>query len=158
MALKVDIFLLLEVGIGVLALANIILVWYFYITNKRINTLLENGKIKEFKSIILAQNAKNNDLEEKLGEAFLKIKILENIAKKTIQKTSVVRFDPFKGMSGKQSFVVAFLDDENTGFVISSLFVKESNRVFAKAIKNGKSEYLLSEEEKKAIEKAITRK
>ena len=54
-------------------------------------------------------------------------------------------------MGGNQSFVIALLDDKNNGFVISSLFIKEGNRVYAKAVKDGKSDYLLSNEEKEAI-------
>ena len=52
-------------------------------------------------------------------------------------------------------FVVAMLDDKNNGFVISSLFGKDGNRVFAKPVKAGKSEYLLSKEELEALEQAM---
>ena len=58
-------------------------------------------------------------------------------------------------MGGNQSFVIALLDAENNGFVISSLFVKEASRVYAKTIKKGKSDYSLSKEEQEAIAKAI---
>ena len=47
------------------------------------------------------------------------------------------------------------LDEKNNGFVISSLFVQDGNRVYAKAIKDGNSEHTLSNEEKEAINKAI---
>ena len=103
----------------------------------------------------MAQGAKNKELDKKLEEAFLKIKILENLSRLAIQKTGVVRFNPFNEMGGNQSFVIALLDDRNNGFVISSLFIKEGNRVYAKAIKNGKSTHVLSNEEKEAIQKAI---
>jgi len=58
-------------------------------------------------------------------------------------------------MGGNQSFVIALLDDKNNGFVISSLFIKEGNRVYAKAVKDGKSDHLLSDEEKEAINRAM---
>jgi hypothetical protein len=61
-------------------------------------------------------------------------------------------------MGGNQSFVIALLDDKNNGFVISSLFVKEGNRVYAKAIREGKSDYLLSKEEVEAINRAVNAK
>ena len=139
----------------VLALINAVLVLYFYKVHKKIDNLLENGKIKSFKDIFLRQKDRNSELEGMIKDAFLKIKNLEDISKTTIQKTGVVRFNPFNEMGGNQSFVIALLDGKNNGFVISSLFVKEGNRVYAKSIKQGKSDYLLSEEEKKAIEKAI---
>ena len=47
------------------------------------------------------------------------------------------------------------LDGENNGFVISSLFIKEGNRVYTKEVKDGKSEHKLSKEETEAIKIAI---
>jgi len=156
MTLETDNFLLLSgIAILILVLINVFLIWYFYRTNRKIDRLLEKGKIKDFKSILLSQSEKNKDLEQKLDDIFLKIKDLKDISEKTIQKTGVVRFNPFNDIGGNQSFVIALLDDKNNGFVISSLFVKEGNRVYAKAIRDGKSDHLLSEEEKEAINRAM---
>ena len=58
-------------------------------------------------------------------------------------------------MGGNQSFVIALLDEENNGFVITSLFIKEGSRVYTKAIKAGKSDHVLSKEELEAVNKAI---
>jgi len=156
---KITAFLVSSASLAiVLTILNALLLLYFYKTNKKLDRLLEKGKIKDFKSILLSQTEKNDELEKKLKEAFSKIKKLENISEKTIQKTGVVRFNPFNEMGGNQSFVIALLDNENSGFVISSLFVKEGNRVYAKAIRDGKSDHLLSDEEKEAIERAIRSK
>jgi len=138
----------------ILVLINAFLLRYFLKTNKKIDTLLEKGKIKDFKDIFLSQKEKNDDLEVKIKQAFLEIENLNSILGKTIQKTGIVRFNPFNGIGGNQSFAIALLDEKNNGFIISSLFTQEGNRVYAKAIKNGKSEHSLSEEEKEAIEKA----
>lgn len=150
------IFLIIS-AIAILALIviNVILLWNFYLTKKKIDKLLEKGNVKDFKDIFLSQKDKNDNLEKKIGEAFMEIKNLNDICKTTIQKVGVVRFDPFNEMGGKQSFAVALMDAENNGFVISSLFVQEGNRVYAKALKQGKSDYVLSKEELEAIGKAI---
>lgn len=71
-----------------------------------------------------------------------------------LQKVGVVRFNPFKDTGSNQSFSIALLDGNDNGVVITSLYMKEENRVFAKPIKGGKSEYLLTEEEKRAIKLA----
>ena len=76
----------------------------------------------------------------------------------SIQKFGMVRFNPFQSIGGNQSFSVAFLDENDDGIVITSLYSNEGNRVYGKPIKNGQSEYLLSEEEKKAIEYAKRKK
>ena len=75
-----------------------------------------------------------------------------------IQKLGIVRFNPFKEIGGNQSFSIALLDGNDDGIVITSLYTKEGNRVYGKPIKNGKSEYLLSEDEKEAIEYAKRKK
>ena len=141
----------------ILVVINVFLFIYSRRANKLVDEILEKGKIKDFRDIFLAQKEKNDDLEKQLKEAFLKIENLEKISEKTIQKIGVVRFDPFGSPAGKQSFAVAVLDDKNNGFIISSLFVNESNRVFAKPVKDGKSEHTLSGEEIEAINKALGR-
>ena len=73
----------------------------------------------------------------------------------SLQKVGIVRFNPFKETGGDQSFSVAVLDADNNGFVITSHYGRESNRVYAKPINNGASSYSLSKEEQEAINKAI---
>ena len=155
MLISTIIFLFLGAMVLILVAINGFLLWYFYQTNKKIDKLLEKGKIKDFKDIFFLQKEKIGDLEEESKNAFLKIKNLENICETTIQKTGVVRFNPFSDMGGNQSFVIALLDNKNNGFLISSLFTRDGSRVYAKAIKDGKSEHLLSGEEIEVLDKAI---
>jgi len=89
---------------------------------------------------------------KKISEELEKLK-KEN--KFSIQRIGLVRFNPFSELGGNQSFSVALLDGNNNGFVITSLYTREGNRIYAKPISDGKSQYLLSREEKEAIDKAI---
>ncbi len=139
----------------VLVAVNLFLLRTFRQTNEKLDKLLEKGKIKEFKDIFLSQKEKAEGLEEKINEAFLKIKNIEDICETTIRKIGVVRYNPFNDVGGNQSFVIAMLDDKNNGFIISSLFVKDSSRVYSKTVKQGKSDYVLSDEEVEAINRAI---
>jgi len=97
-----------------------------------------------------------------LKEDFEKIsKELENLKEEnkfSVQKVGIVRFNPFKDVGGNQSFSICLLDGEDDGLVITSLYTKEGNRVYGKPIKAGLSEYLLSGEEKEAIEYAKRKK
>lgn len=83
-------------------------------------------------------------ISEKLGE----------ISSKSITKIGVVRFNPFGDTGGDQSFSIALLNSRNDGIVISSLHGRGGTRIYSKPIKQGTSEYNLTNEEKKAIEKA----
>jgi hypothetical protein len=94
-------------------------------------------------------------LEKRVKENCRKLEILEKKSKFNFQKIGLVRYNPFSDVGGNQSFSLALLDANNNGMVLTGLFGREGNRVYGKPIKNGESEYSLSEEEKKAIEKAI---
>ena len=98
------------------------------------------------------------DLEKGFARISKELEDIKLQGKLSIQKIGVVRFNPFKEVGGDQSFSIALLDANNDGVVITSLYTREGNRVYGKPIKNGKSEYSLSEEEKTAIEKAIEQK
>lgn len=98
--------------------------------------------------------SKLQDINIKLEKFEKGLEVLKEKNKNTFQKMAILRFNPFNEMGGNQSFSLAILDENNNGIVITSLFAKEGNRVYGKPIKNGLSEYPLSEEEKKVIEKA----
>ena len=76
----------------------------------------------------------------------------------SVQKVGMIRFNPFQEVGGDQSFSVALLDGKDDGVVITSHYTRTDNRIYGKPVKAGKSEYLLSEEEKRAIEKAQSAK
>ncbi len=138
----------------IMTVLNIVLLVKLSRVNKNIDNLLDQGKIKSFKSIFLGQKEKNEDIEDRIEKIILRIKKLEEISEITIRKIGVVRFNPFSNLGGDQSFVIAMLDNKNNGFLISSLFVEDSNRVYAKFIKDGKSDRKLSKEEVEAINRA----
>ena len=81
---------------------------------------------------------------------------VEKRVKKSVQAVQTIRFNPFKGngSGGNQSFATAFLNEENNGVVISSLYSREHVSVYSKPIKSGNSEYELSGEEKEALSEA----
>ena len=80
---------------------------------------------------------------------------LKQEGKKAVSKVGIVRFNPFRETGGDQSFCVALLDGNNNGVVVTSYYGREANRVYAKPIQGGSSEYQLAKEEQEAIEKAM---
>lgn len=71
-----------------------------------------------------------------------------------IQKIGIVRFNPFKEIGGDHSFSLALLDGKDTGVVLTGIHTRERTRIYTKQIKNGKCEFELSAEEKRALIKA----
>jgi hypothetical protein len=72
-----------------------------------------------------------------------------------IAYTSLVRYDAYGEMSGRQSSTLALLDTHRTGVVVSSILHREQARVYVKHIHHGESEHELSPEEHEAIESAM---
>ena len=94
-------------------------------------------------------------LEKSHSELVQELADFKEKNKKSLQKRGIIRFNPFGEVGGDQSFSIALLDANKDGFVITSHYARESNRVYAKPIKGGESEYKLSEEEKKVITEAL---
>jgi hypothetical protein len=92
-----------------------------------------------------------NQLKKEFEKVLKEFEELKEREKFNIQKVGIVRFNPFKDVGGNQSFSIALLDGKDDGVVITSLYLKEGNRVFAKPVKEGKSQFNLSKEEISAI-------
>lgn len=72
-----------------------------------------------------------------------------------IQKIGLIRFNPFRDTGGDQSFILALVDGQDTGVVISGLYSRSGTRWYAKKVVQGNSvDHELSEEEKKALKEA----
>jgi len=116
-----------------------------------INIFNKNGKEPESLKEVLARF---NDLKKQFQKISEELEIMKKENKFSVQKVGVLRYNPFFGQGGDQSFTVALLDANNDGVVMTSIYSREGNRIYAKPIKNSQSEYALSAEEKKAIKKA----
>lgn len=73
-----------------------------------------------------------------------------------LQKFHLIRYDAFDDMGGRLSFSAALLDDHGDGLVITSINGRTETRTYAKPVKNLSSEHNLSDEERAAIEGAVT--
>ena len=81
-----------------------------------------------------------------------KLTKLESGLPNNLKKVGLVRFNPFRQLGGNQSFSLALLDEDSNGVVLSALHSKDSTRVYAKPVVDGKeADYTLSDEEKEAV-------
>lgn len=68
-----------------------------------------------------------------------------------LQNVKLVRYDAFDAMGGKMSYSLLLTDANNKGIILTSIYGREESRSFAKDIDNGKSSYVLSDEEKQLL-------
>jgi hypothetical protein len=121
---------------------------------KRLDMFLKKGD-SSFDKVLDQLVESDKKRKKEIEQVLQRIERLENIAKISIQKIGLVRYNFVKGMGGDQSFSLALLDEQSSGLVITSLYLKKENRIFAKPVTFGKSEHTLSPEEKEAVQKAI---
>lgn len=83
------------------------------------------------------------------------VKLKENLLV-TYQKVGVVKYDAFKEMGGKLSFVMVLLDKNNNGILLNSVHSsREGCYTYLKEIIKGESFLELSEDERKALNQAL---
>jgi len=119
----------------------------------------KNGKSLEGSLHNLKENYEETSRFQTEIETYLKS--VESRLHKSIQGVGVVRFNPFAENSGNQSFATAFVDEDGSGVIFSSIYARERMSIFAKPISQFASEYELTTEEKDALsraQKALTEK
>src|SRR3989344_9520313 len=129
-----------------------IVVFRLYLAATKISGDGKKDSVMALLNQVLAHELKNEKTLDHLIASYDKI---NKDGQSHIQKIGLVRFNPFKDTGGDQSFILALVDAENTGVVISSLHTRTGTRWYAKGIVRGKGmEYELSAEEEKALKGA----
>ena len=93
-------------------------------------------------------------IARQLEDVAARTAVLEGAQRRAFQRVGLVRYNPFEETGGNQSFALALLDAGGDGWVLSSLHARSGTRVYAKAIKGGRSDAGLSAEETTAIAQA----
>jgi uncharacterized protein DUF4446 len=73
-----------------------------------------------------------------------------------IAHRALVRYDAYNELSGRQSVSIALLDGARSGVVLSCIHHRDQARVYAKQVREGRSELELSPEEEQAVQLALT--
>jgi hypothetical protein len=137
------------IGIWLLVLSILTLFVFSFI--KRLTKVAKEADIRKLLDRILVGEKINSEDITKLKS---EVNRLTDEGMGHIQKVGLVRFNPFKEIGGDHSSTLSILDGRDNGVVITVLHTRDRTRVYSKEIKNGKCEFELSEEEKKALLKA----
>ncbi|KKR62471.1 hypothetical protein A2643_01930 [Candidatus Nomurabacteria bacterium RIFCSPHIGHO2_01_FULL_39_220] len=149
MDIKLQIVFFVSTAISILIGA----IWVFT-TEKRLKRFFLGKKAKDLEDTIVSLEQDIVDLKSAKASIQKEVAVINTKLKKSICGLETVRFNPFPDQGSNQSFAIGMLNEDGDGVVFSSLYSRERMSVFAKPIKNNKSEYELSAEEKEALEKA----
>jgi len=149
---NISLFETIAVFLALLALVLIVVLYFRVSRLSRFQKKFFSGRsAADLEEIIVQQQT----LIEKAGRDIKKLaqvnKVLAELQQSSIHRIGVVRFNPFGDIGGDNSFALALLDGHGNGVVISSLYGRESQRIFVKSIVAGQSKSPLTEEEKQAI-------
>lgn len=96
----------------------------------------------------LSEHERGNTITKK------EIASLEAKIKTHLQTLTLKRFNPFGDTGGDQSFLLAILDGNKDGIVITSLHSRENTRFYVKSVKGGVGlDHPLSTDEQKIIKR-----
>ncbi len=148
-------FILAFAGILILLGWNIFLQFQYLSLRQRLAAIFRGGKSKDLEGVLAEQIKRLRESREDIKDIREFTFYLEKMAISGLQKISVSRFNSFQDTRGNQSFSICLLDAKNSGVILSSLFTRDGNRVFAKNIINGKPEHPLIKEEEKTLKEAV---
>lgn len=149
MNIKLEVFFFVLIAI-IMAVAA---AWIFS-TEKRLKRFFIGKKAKDLEDTIISLQNDIAILKKAKENAEKEITTINSKLRKSIRGLETIRFNPFPDQGGKQSFAIGILNEDGDGVVLSSLYSRERMSVFAKPIKNSKSEYELSAEEKEVLQKS----
>lgn len=152
MNIKLEVIFFVLVGI----LAIIYAIWMFN-TEHRLKRFFLGKKGKDLEDSIEAILESVETLKKAKESAETELALINSKLKKSVRGLETIRFNPFPDQGSNQSFAIGMLNEDGDGVVLSSLYSRDRMSVFAKPIKNKKSEYELTTEEKEALKKATVK-
>lgn len=145
----------LVVIIAALLALDIFLIVLFFLLNAKIRNIFKGTGSLDLERVLLYLQGRDEMSQKEIEILKKRLGVVEEEFPKDIRRVGLVRYNPFSDAGGDQSFALALLDEHKDGVVISSLYGREMNRVYAKRIEKGQSaKHQLTEEEKQAISEA----
>ncbi len=146
--------LVLAVITVILLTTTIILLVKVGALTKKYNAFMKGSDGVTLESTILTRFKEIDMLKEESKYTTEKLNIACETLVTAYQKIGIVKYDAFKEMGGKLSFSLCMLDDENNGFILTSMHTREGCYTYVKEIIKGESFVVLATEERRALEEA----
>ena len=150
--------MVLIVGFSILSLVLLIVVIICIVKlNKlyrRYDMFMRGKDAETLEDTIMDIMDEMEELQEKDRSSKDAMKQLSRQIKSSFQKFGYVKYNAFKGMGGNLSFVIAMLDNNNSGFILDVVHSREGCYIYLKEVEKGATE-VLGGEEQEALEQAL---
>lgn len=116
--------------------------------------MMQGADGQSIEQMMLGRIREIEELKQAVADLQAKHQSLSYDSLNHLQRMGLIRFNAFDNTGSDLSFALAMTDAARNGFVLSGIYGREESRVYAKPIVDGESTYMLTKEEKQALQAA----
>ncbi len=147
---------ILLIVVVLLLVTTIIIINKMNVISRKYYTIMSGKKGADLEKIIRIRFKEMDQVKANAKRVTKEHKYIKSHMSNCYSKMGLIKYDAFEEMAGELSFVLALLNDDNSGVTINAMHSRQGCYIYAKEIIKGESYIPLSDEEIKAIEKAKT--
>lgn len=153
---------LLFIAMAIMTVLIVICFIMIAINSSKISTIMDYSEDGDIIGALKDYYNKIDDLSKtvnSMSDAVLMSRLTncENDSNISLKKIGIVNFDAFDDVTGKLSFSLAILNNNNDGIILTSLYGHNSCNTYLREVVSGETPIKLLDEEKSALEKAKSR-
>lgn len=150
---------LLFIALAIMMVLIIICFILNAVNSSKISTLMDYSDEGDIISALKDYYDKVDDLSKTVNDTsdavlLSRLAECENGSDISLKKTAVVNFDAFDDVKGNLSFALAILNNNNDGFILTSLYGHNSCNTYVREITGGEASVKLLDEETQALSEA----
>ncbi|MBO4280728.1 MAG: DUF4446 family protein [Lachnospiraceae bacterium] len=135
---------------------NMVMVFKYNQIKDRYRDFMRGSSGKSLEERFLVRFKQIDTLNDRLDDTIDRVKLLEDARDTSFKKIAIHRYDAFAEMGGKLSYSLCLLNDDNDGFIMTSMHNREGCYTYVKEVIKGNTFVILSEEERQVLEEAQT--
>ncbi len=153
---------LLFIALAIMMILIVICFIMIAVNSSKISTIMDYSEDGDIIGALKDYYDKVDDLSKTVNDAsdavlMSRLTNCENDSNISIKKIGIVNFDAFDDVTGKLSFSLAMLNNNNDGIILTSLYGHNSCNTYLREVVSGETPIKLLDEEKEALEKAKSR-
>lgn len=148
--------------IGALAAAALLLILVIILfaklasLRKKLNVFMTGSDVTSLEDTLIARLSQVDELIASNNENERNIEDIKKQMKLSVDKFAIVKYDALEELGGKLSYVLCMLDQRDNGFILNNMHGRDGSYSYLKEVINGNTVSTLSDEEKTALNKAIS--
>lgn len=151
MQITLELIIITAVAISALVFDLVLFFWLRKLS-LHYNSLTKGIESKTLMNVLQGIQHTSAEHERLIGIVKNELQKLKINGQLHVQHVTLKRFNPFSDTGGDQSFILAILDGNKSGVIITSLHSRENTRFYVKSVEGGIGiDHPLSDEEEKII-------